>query len=68
MAKSTPVNVKPETLSGLAEQTNTTAEVVNSLYQEEVAALEASATVKSFIGVIAAGRVKRRLKSRRSKH
>ncbi len=49
------------TIAALAEETHTDQTVVHSLYQEELAALDAEASVKNFIGVIAARRVKQRL-------
>jgi hypothetical protein len=57
----------PETLSALAAQSETPTHVVHSLYNEEFAALEQHASVKSFIGVLATKRVKRRLKASRKK-
>ena len=48
-------------IAALAEQTATDAAVVKYLYQEEIAQLEAQSSVKNFIGVIAARRVKQRL-------
>jgi hypothetical protein len=49
------------TITKLAKQTHTDAEVVRHLYEEEIAALHREAAVKGFVGVIAARRVKRRL-------
>ncbi len=49
------------TIAGLAEETHTDEAVVQCLYEEEFASLEAHASVKNFIGVIAARRVKERL-------
>jgi hypothetical protein len=49
------------TIAALAEETRTDRAVVHSLYQEELAVLEEQASVKNFIGVIAARRVKERL-------
>jgi Protein of unknown function (DUF3562) len=51
------------TIAALAEETRTDQAVVDSLYREELALLEAQASVKNFIGVIAARRVKERLTS-----
>ena len=49
------------TIAALAEETRTDEAVVHSLYREELAVLEEQASVKNFIGVIAARRVKERL-------
>jgi hypothetical protein len=49
------------TIAALAEETHTDHAVVHSLYEEELAALDAESSVKNFIGVIAARRVKKRL-------
>jgi len=49
------------TISKLAKQTQANEEVVRHLYDEELAALRKEATVKGFIGVIAARRVRQRL-------
>jgi len=48
-------------IAALAEETRTDEAVVQGLYEEERAALEARSSVKNFIGVIAARRVKARL-------
>jgi hypothetical protein len=48
-------------IAALAEETRTDEAVVQGLYEEERAALEARSSVKTFIGVIAARRVKARL-------
>ena len=49
------------TIAALAEETHTDQALVHSLYEEEFAALDAESSVKNFIGVIAARRVKKRL-------
>jgi len=49
------------TIVALAEQTQTDQAVVQCLYEEELAELEAQSSVKTFIGVIAARRVRERL-------
>ena len=49
------------TIAALAEETQTDQAVVHSLYQEELAVLEEQASVKNFISVIAARRVRERL-------
>ena len=49
------------TIAALAKETRTDEAVVESLYQEEIATLEAQSSIKNFIGVIAARRVKKRL-------
>jgi hypothetical protein len=48
-------------IAALAEETRTDEAVVQGLYDEERAALEARSSVKNFIGVIAARRVRARL-------
>jgi hypothetical protein len=48
-------------------QTDTDEAVVKYLYEEEIAILRAQASVKNFIGVIAARRVRQRL-ARARKH
>ena len=52
------------TIAALAKQTHTSPDVVQHLFNEELAALTATATVKNFIGVIAGRRVKQRLMKR----
>lgn len=52
------------TIAALAEETRTDEAVVQSLYEQELAALEAESSVKNFIRVIAARRVKERLTAR----
>jgi hypothetical protein len=54
------------TIAALAEETRTDQAVVQSLYEEEFAVLEAQSSVKNFIGVIAARRVRERLAVPRS--
>ena len=49
------------TIAALAQETATDLAVVQSLYQEELAVLEAQSSIKTFIGVIAARRVRDRL-------
>lgn len=49
------------TVAALADETHTDEAVVQNLYEEELAALDAKSNVKTFIGVIAARRVKDRL-------
>ena len=48
----------------IARETETSTDLVKSLYEEEVATLTANATVRQFIGVIATKRVKQHLRSR----
>jgi uncharacterized protein DUF3562 len=50
------------TLESLAEQTHVSLETVTLFYEEEVAALESTATVKAFVEVIAFRRVRDRLR------
>jgi Protein of unknown function (DUF3562) len=52
-------------IASLAKATHTAHDVVKDLYYEEMAKLNAKATVKNFIGVIAGRRVKQRLAQRR---
>jgi hypothetical protein len=49
------------TIATLAQQTQTDEALVQSLYREELAVLEAQSSVKNFVGVIAARRVRERL-------
>lgn len=51
-------------VASLANQTQAPLEVVKRLYDEEMAALQANAKVKNFIGVIAGRRVKTQLMAR----
>jgi len=53
------------TISALAQETDTDEAVVKSLYDEEIANLQAEASVKNFIGVIAARRVRQRIAAAR---
>jgi len=52
------------TIAALAEETDTDRSIVKYLYAEELAILESQASVKNFIGIIAARRVRQRLESR----
>ncbi|HEY2339810.1 MAG TPA: DUF3562 domain-containing protein [Steroidobacteraceae bacterium] len=54
------------TIAALADETRTDEAVVQCLYEEELAALDAKSSVKNFIGVIAARRVRERLTAARS--
>jgi len=49
------------TITTLAHETDTEHAAVKYLYDEEIAALQGTASVKNFIGIIAARRVKQRL-------
>jgi len=49
------------TIASLPQETATDPAVVQGLYEEEVAVLEAQSSIKTFIGVIAARRVRDRL-------
>jgi len=49
------------TTAALAKETRTSPEVVQDLYQQEVAAVGAAAKVRNFIGIIASRRLKQRL-------
>jgi hypothetical protein len=53
------------TITALAQETATDPAVVQRLYEEEVAGLEAKSSIKNFISVIAARRVRERLTARR---
>jgi hypothetical protein len=53
------------TIAALAQLTDTDQAVVKSLYDEELAVLHGQASVKKFIGVIAARRVRQRLEAAR---
>ncbi len=48
-------------IAALARETDTDLEVVRNLYDEEFAVLHARASIKNFIGIIAARRVRERL-------
>jgi hypothetical protein len=52
----------------IARETATATDVVRTLYEEEVAALSESATVRQFIGVIATKRVRQQLRSLGAQH
>ena len=49
------------TIATLAQQTDTDQAAVKDLYDEEIAMLQGTASVKNFIGIIAARRVRQRL-------
>ena len=53
------------TIAALAQETDTDAAVVRSLYEEEIDRLHAQSSVKNFIGVIAARRVRARITAAR---
>ena len=53
------------TVATLAQETDTDASVVKSLYEEEIEKLHAQSSVKNFIGVIAARRVRERIATAR---
>ena len=53
--------VDEATIAALAEETDTDRSIVKYLYAEELAILESQASVKNFIGIIAARRVRQRL-------
>ena len=52
-------------IATLAQETDTDEDVVKCLYDEEMALLQAEASVKNFIGVIAARRVRQRIDTAR---
>ena len=53
------------TITTLAQETDTDAAVVKCLYDEEIEKLQAQSSVKNFIGVIAARRVRKRIAAAR---
>ena len=53
------------TIATLAQETDTDEAVVKSLYDEEIAILQAEASVTNFIGVIATRRVRQRIATAR---
>jgi hypothetical protein len=53
------------TIATLAQETDTDQAVVKNLYDEELAILQTQASVKNFIPVIAARRVKQRIAAAR---
>ena len=57
--------VDEATIAALAEETDTDRSIVKYLYAEELAVLESQASVKNFIGIIAARRVRQRLAAQR---
>jgi hypothetical protein len=56
------------TIATLAQQTDTDQAAVKYLYEEEIALLQGTASVKNFIGIIAARRVRQRLSAARQRH
>lgn len=56
-----PPRVDETTIAALAMQTDTDCSIVRCLYAEELAILESQASIKNFIGIIAARRVRQRL-------
>ena len=56
-----PPRVDEATIVALASQTDTDRSIVKSLYAEELAILESHASVKNYIAILAARRVKQRL-------
>ena len=53
-------------VAAIARETETSVDLVKALYDEEVAALDAEAKVKTFIGVIATKKVKQQLRELRA--
>jgi hypothetical protein len=53
------------TVDAIAKETSTSLDIVQALYEEEVASLSAHATIKQFVGVIATRRVKQHLRHHR---
>ncbi len=56
------------TIAALAQETDTDREVVKYLYEEEFAKLRANASIKNFIGIIAARHVREHLMTGRRQH
>jgi Protein of unknown function (DUF3562) len=59
------LNANENLIEHLARQTATPIELVKDLYEKEVKTLKADATVDRFVSVIAAKRVKRKLRGSR---
>ena len=55
------------TIATLAQEMDTDAAVVKSLYEEEMDKLHAQSSVKNFLGVIAARRVRERITTARER-
>jgi Protein of unknown function (DUF3562) len=55
------------TIATLARETDTDQAAVKNLYEEEIATLQGTASVKNFIGIIAARRVRQRLSAARER-
>ena len=56
-----PPRVDEATIAALAIQTDTDRSIIKRLYAEELAILDSQASVKNFVGIIAARRVRQRL-------
>lgn len=63
------INLKPDlkqlhesSVIAIANETATSTDIVKTLYEEELTALSTRATVKQYIGVIVAKRVKQQLR------
>ncbi len=56
-----PPRIDEAIIAALAVQTDTDRSIVKCLYAEELAILESQASIKNFIGIIAARRVRQRL-------
>ena len=54
-------------IDDMARDLSTSVDVVRALYEEEVAALAAQATLKQYIGIIAAKQVRQRLRRSRGR-
>lgn len=63
LSNGTPHEQHEAAITALAAQTRAPVDIVRHLYEEELAALDAEATVKNFIGIIAGRRVKQRLRA-----
>jgi Protein of unknown function (DUF3562) len=72
MAEVIPESVKAKAaeraINSLAKETETSADVVRTLYLEEIAALNEQARVKQYVGVIATRIVRQRLRELRATH
>jgi hypothetical protein len=64
----TPPNADDTTVDAIARETAAPADIVQALYTEETARLNAQARLKQFVPVIAMKRVKQRLRKQNQRH
>ena len=57
-----PQKLQDAAVADIAKETATSTDIVRALYEEELAALNSQATIKQFVTVIAAKRVKQQLR------